>query len=81
MQYIFTFIQITFGLWVVFNLYQLVVSFHKWRNDANPDYTLLIFLQERLVALVQTFVQTFVYTILAIGAGYLIYEFIAMLME
>ena len=81
MQYIFIFIQITFSLWAVFNLYQFVVSFHKWRNDPNPDYTLLIFLQERLGALVQTFVQTFVYTILIIGAGYLIYEFIAMLME
>lgn len=81
MQYIFMFIQITFGLWVVFNLYQFVVSFYKWRNDPNPDYTLLIFLQERFGALVQTFVQTFVYTILAIGAGYLIHEFIAMLME
>ena len=81
MQYIFIFIQITFSLWVVFNLYQFVVSFYRWRNDPNPDYTFLIFLQERLGALGQTFVKTFVYTILAIGAGYLLYEFIAMLME
>jgi hypothetical protein len=81
MQYIFTFIQITLGLWLAFNLYQFVVSFYKWRNNPNPDYTFLIFLQERIGALGQTFVKTFVYTILAIGAGYLIHEFIAMLME
>lgn len=81
MQYIFTFIQITLGLWLVFNLYQFVVSYRVWRNDPNPDYTFLAFLLERLGALGNTFVQTFVYTILAIGAGYLVYEFVAMLME
>jgi hypothetical protein len=81
MQYIFIFILITLVLWLLFNLYQLVVCFRIWRNDPNPDSTFLSFLLERLGALGNTFVHTFVYTILAIGASYLIYEFIAMLME
>jgi hypothetical protein len=81
MQYIVIAIQVALVLWIIFNVYQFGVAYRIWRNDPNLDSTFLAFLLERLGALGNTFVQTFVYTTLAIGAGYLIYEFIAMLME
>jgi hypothetical protein len=81
MQYIVIAIQVALVLWLIFNVYQFGVAYSDWRNDTNPDSTFLAFLLERLGALGKTFVQTFVYTTLAIGVGYLIYEFIAMLME
>ena len=81
MQYIVIAIQVALVLWLIFNVYQFGVAYRIWRNDPNPDSTFLAFLLERLGALGNTFVHTFVYTTLAIGAGYLIYEFIAMLMD
>ena len=81
MQYIVIAIQVALVLWLIFNVYQFGVTYRVWRNDPNPDSTFLAFLLERLGALGNTFVHTFVYTTLAIGLAYLIYEFIAMLME
>lgn len=81
MQYIVISIQVALVLWIIFNAYQFWVAYRIWRNDPNLDSTFLAFLLERLGVLGNTFVQAFVYTTLAIGAGYLIYEFIAMLME
>ncbi len=81
MQYIVIAIQVALVLWIIFNVYQFGVAYRIWRNDPSPDSTFLAFLLERLGVLGNTFVQAFVYTTLAIGAGYLIYEFIAMLME
>ena len=81
MQYIVIAIHVALVLWLIFNLYQFGVAYRDWRNDPNPDSTFLAFLLERLGALGKTFVQAFVYTTLAIGVGYLIYEFIAMLID
>ncbi len=81
MQYIVIAIQVALVLWLIFNVYQFGVAYRIWRNDPTPDYTFLTFLLERIGFLGKTFVHTFVYTTLAIGVAYLIYEFIAMLME
>jgi len=81
MQYIMIAVQIALVLWLIFNIYQFGVAFRIWRENASSEYTLLNFLLERLGALTNTFVYTFVYTTIVIGLVYLIYEFIAMLIE
>jgi hypothetical protein len=81
MEYIFILIEVALGLWLILNLYLFVLAYRIWREDPNPDYTFLSFLLERLGVLGNTFVKTFVYTILTIGVAYLVYEFFVMLAE
>ncbi len=81
MQYITLSIQVALVLWLVFNIYQFGLAYRDWRENMSPENTFLNFLLERLGALGRSFVYTFVYTTIAIGIAYLLYEFIAMLME
>jgi len=79
MEYIFIFIQFALVLWLILNLYYFVIAYREWRNDPDPNYSFIRFVLERLGVLGNTFVHTFVYTVLAIGVAYLLYEFFAML--
>ncbi len=81
MQYITIAIQVALILWLIFNIYQFGVAYRIWRENASAEYTFLSFLLERLGALSNSFVHTFVYTTIAIGVAYLAYEFFAMVTE
>ncbi len=81
MQYIVIAIQVALVLWLIFNVYQFGVAYRDWRENMSPENTFLNFLFERFGALGRSFVYTVVYAIIAIGIAYLLYEFIAMLME
>ena len=81
MHYIMIAIQIALVLWLVFNIYQFGLAYRDWRENVSSENTFLNFLLERFGALGRSFVYTIVYTTIAIGVAYLLYEFIAMLME
>ena len=78
MQYVILLINTALALWLVFNLYQAIVAFLRWRREANPE-PFLSFLLERISFLGRTFVSTVVYAILAAGIAYLLYEIGAMI--
>ncbi|MEY3057667.1 MAG: hypothetical protein RI941_390, partial [Pseudomonadota bacterium] len=37
MQYVILLINTALVLWLVFNLYQAIVAFLRWRKEANPE--------------------------------------------
>ncbi len=79
MQYVFLLIDIALVLWLAFNLYQSIKAYRIWRQEANPEESLASFLFQRLGALGNTFVHTVVYTVIAAGIAYLLYEIGAMI--
>lgn len=79
MEYVFLLIDIALVFWLAFNLYLSISAYRVWRNEANSEHSFSSFLFERLGVLGNTFVQAVVYTVLAIGVAYLLYEIGAMI--
>jgi hypothetical protein len=79
MQYVFLLIDIALVLWLALNLYLSILAYRVWQKEANPDYSFSSFLFERIGFLGKTFVQAVVYTVLAVGIAYLLYEIGAMI--
>jgi hypothetical protein len=81
MEYIFLFIQFALVVWLALNLYFFVIAYREWRNDPDPNNSFINFLLERIGVVGNTFVHAFVYTVLTIGAAYIIYQFFGMLFD
>lgn len=79
MQYLFLLIDVALGLWLVYNLHQSILAFRVWQSKASEENTFLSFLIERLGFFGKTFVSTIVYTAIATGITYLLYEIGAMI--
>ncbi len=79
MQYVFLLIDIALVLWLALNLYLSILAYRVWQKEKNPDYSFSSFLFERIGVLGKTFVQAVVYTVLAVGIAYLLYEIGAMI--
>jgi hypothetical protein len=79
MQYVFLLIDIALVLWLALNLYLSILAYRVWRKESNPEHSFSSFLFERLGVLGNTFVKAVVYTVLAVGIAYLLYEIGAMI--
>ena len=81
MQYAFLLLEIAVLLWLIFNIYQSWVAFRHWQKEADQDNPFITFLIKRLGVLGNTFVYTIVYTVIALGCAYLLYEIGALIFE